>query len=86
MLGRFKCVEKPRRSLIGKRGDTSEALRGCLQGNRDRRGIETEVRFAWRRPDASYLLSVVVSGRGYERWGAAIRATLESLELGWMPR
>lgn len=79
---KWKAVEKPRVDNIGPKGKASEAMRGILRGNRERYGVETVLRFAWRYRMYSYRLIVTVYGKAHMKWGDALKATLESMEFG----
>ena len=78
---KLKFVEKPKKNNIGKKGKGGEALRGCLEGNREGGGMETVLRYAWRSPSHSYRLFVIFSRKGYLKFGDPIRKTLESFEF-----
>lgn len=79
LMKRMKVVEKVKRNEIGDRYKVSEPYRGIMQGNRPRAGKETVLRFAWRTAFFSFRLIVTVGGDAYEKWGDAIRTTLESM-------
>ena len=79
MMKKMKIVEKVKRNTIGKKYKVSEPYRGVLQGNRPRAGKETVLRFAWRTAFFSFRLIVTVGGKAYDKWGDAIRSTLESM-------
>jgi hypothetical protein len=80
-MEKWRCVETPKVDFIGPKEKASEAMRGILRGNRERYGVETVMRFAWRRRVHSYRLIVTVYGLAHQKWGEALRETLESLEF-----
>lgn len=80
-MEKWRCVETPKVDFIGPKEKASEAMRGILRGNRERYGTETVIRFAWRRRVHSYRLLVTVYGLAHQKWGEALRSTLESLEF-----
>jgi hypothetical protein len=82
MIKKLRAVEKPKRNNIGKRGKGIEAIRGIMQGNRPRYGVETVARYGWRTSTHSYRLFVSLYGQAHKKWGVPIRETLESFEFG----
>ena len=84
MIKKLKFVEKVKKNALGKKGKAGEAVRGCMEGKRPTGFPEPEVmlRFAFRNREHSYRVFVGFYGKGYLKWGEAVRATLESIEFG----
>ncbi len=79
MIKKMKFIQKVKDKQLGKKYRVGEPYRGVLQGNRPRAGKETVLRFAWRTAFFSFRLIVTVGGQAYDKWGDAIRSTLESM-------
>jgi hypothetical protein len=56
-------------------------VRCNLRGSRPRIGArETEFRFDWWSESHGYHIALRVNDEGFQRWGGALRSTLESIE------
>ena len=82
MIKKLKFVEKVKSNAIGKKGKAGEAVRGAMEGKRPRGYNEVMLRYAFRNREHSYRIFVGFYGKGYQKWGEALRATLESIEFG----
>ena len=84
MIKKFKFVEKVKKNNVGKKGKAGEAVRGVMSGKRPTGFPEPETmyRFAFRNREHSFRIFVGFYGKGYVKWGEALRLTLESIELG----
>lgn len=79
-------LKKPRvaEEAKGTLGDqrVSEAYRANLRGNRkDAGGHEVTMRFAWRTPKYTYMLSATIGRDGEKRFAPLLRTVLESFEI-----
>ena len=76
----WKAAEKVKGWKLGE-VKPNEAYRGCLSGNRDRVGPETNLRFAWGSASHSFELTISLARDPLMRWEEPIRQLLESIEI-----
>ena len=82
LIKKTKCCGPAKMRLLGTKGRVSSVVRGILHGTNKEGMSETVVRVAWRSKTHTYMVFLVVTGEGWKKWGAALRASLESIEFG----
>lgn len=79
LLKKLKIAEEAK-GTVGEQ-KVSEAYRAVIRGNRKDVGPEVTLRFAWRTPKFTYMLSATVGREGAKKYGALLKTLLESFEI-----